>query len=439
METPQLDTHSKALSLNLDPTIFGTFAEIGAGQEVARWFLRVGAASGTVAKTISAYDKEVSDDLYGAGTRYVSRERLEAMLDREWQLLLSQLGATRGPTTRFFAFADTVSARNYAGTNECHGWLGIRFQERPEGESSDVLLHVNLLDPAALLQQESVGILGVNLVHGVFHTRATRHSFLSALAADLSTGRVEIDLVVLRGSAFRDSDREGLLLELVREGLAQAVIFPSGGELLPPTEILYKRPVVLVPGTFADVEPVHGKILSAALAELEAEAGEASRPPVALYSITLAPLLEGEAPADPAEILRRVEALLAYGRGVLVSRDRELYRTTDFVNRFTSAPLRFAVGPPLLVRVFEQMHYSGLEGRLLEGIARLFADNVRVYAYPTPTSILEDRLPAVAANGWTIRDVDGWVTADRFRPAPPLGHLYDYLLATGFIVPARRA
>ena len=167
--TNQPDTHQKALEINLDPTIFGSFAEIGAGQEVARWFLRVGAASGTVAKTVSAYSKPVSDSLYGTASRYVSMQRLEAMMDQEWNLLLAQLQQSMDSHTRLFAFADTISARNFAGTNECHGWMGIRFQDRPLGSPNDVVLHLNLRDPANILQQEAVGIVGVNLIYGAFH------------------------------------------------------------------------------------------------------------------------------------------------------------------------------------------------------------------------------------------------------------------------------
>jgi len=166
--TEKLDTHQKALTLNLDPSIFGSFAEIGAGQEVARWFLVVGAASGTVAKAISAYDKEVSDDLYGSGSRYVSRHRLDAMLDHEWTQLLNQLNKAFGSQTHFFCFVDTVSARNYAGTNEAHGWIGLRFQREPQGQPNDILLHINLLDPTNL-QQEAIGILGVNLIYAAFY------------------------------------------------------------------------------------------------------------------------------------------------------------------------------------------------------------------------------------------------------------------------------
>src|SRR5437016_8515046 len=188
----QLDTHHKALTLNLDPTIFGSFAEIGAGQEVARWFLRVGAASGTVAKAISAYDKEVGDDLYGAVARHVSRERLEAMLDREWDQLQTELRESRGSTSRFFAFADTVSARNYAGTNECHGWMGIRFLTEPGADPNDVLLHVNMMDRSNPRHQETLGILGVNLIYGLNHQRESQEVLLHGLSDDTAAGRIEI-------------------------------------------------------------------------------------------------------------------------------------------------------------------------------------------------------------------------------------------------------
>src|SRR5258708_21537638 len=167
--TEKRDTHHKALTLNLDASVFGSFAEIGAGQEVARWFFVVGGASATVAKTISAYDKEVSDDLYGSGTRYVSKQRLEAMLEAEWAQLLAELSKTRGPQTRFFSLVDTVSARNYAGTNDPHGWIGLRFQSQPGGPPNDIVLHVNMLDPSNVLQQEAIGILGVNLIYTAFY------------------------------------------------------------------------------------------------------------------------------------------------------------------------------------------------------------------------------------------------------------------------------
>ena len=224
--TEKLDTHRKALSLNLDTSKFGSFAEIGAGQEVARWFLVVGGASGTVAKSISAYDKEVSDSLYGAGSRYVSRQRLETMLETEWTQLLRQLDQKRGPETRFFSFVDTVSARNYAGTNDSHGWVGLRFQPHPGDELSDILLHINMRDSSNVLQQEAIGILGVNLIYAAFYQLQTKESFFEGLAQDIMRDRIEIDFVDFRGPAFANWDRRTILAYLVHAGFAEAVCSP---------------------------------------------------------------------------------------------------------------------------------------------------------------------------------------------------------------------
>ncbi len=241
--SPRHDTHGKALSLNLDASIYGTLAEIGAGQEVARWFLSVGAASGTVAKTISAYDKKVSDEIYGAGTRYVSRERLLAMLDREYRLLLERLSTTRGDEKRFFAFADTISARNYQGSNEQHGWLGIRFQMEPNAPGSQVLLHINLCDPTAQLQQQAIGILGVNLVYAAYHQRTDVDVFLAGLFDDLSIERIEIDVIEFDGPAFMNRDARAWCLALLGRHMSHAIVFDNGGRVVEPSSLLRKRPL----------------------------------------------------------------------------------------------------------------------------------------------------------------------------------------------------
>ena len=285
MPSPQkLDTHHKALTLNLDPSTFGSFAEIGAGQEVARWFLLVGGASGTVAKTISAYDKEVSDDLYGSGSRYVSKQRLEAMLDNEWTQLLTQLSKSRGSQTRFFCFVDTVSARNFAGTNDPHGWIGLRFQLQPSSPPNDILLHVNMRDASNALQQQAIGILGVNLIYTAFYEGQTKESFLAGLAQDVSAERIEIDYVNLRGPAFESWDHRALQVHLVRAGLAEAVLFSSNGSLVPPAEVLHKKAVVLAPGYFGHTDPVHSQVhlrlLASGIQELQADLGKTNSAPV---------------------------------------------------------------------------------------------------------------------------------------------------------------
>src|SRR5215472_4140864 len=267
----KIGTHQKALSLNLDPTIFGSFAEIGAGQEVARWFLRVGGASGTVAKTISAYDKEVSDHLYGIGTRYVSIARLQAMLDTEWVQLLGQLRASRGANTKFFSFVDTVSARNYAGTNDCHGWVGLRFQRVPLGAPNEIILHVNLRDLSNEGQQEAVGILGVNLIDAAFHALGTPEEFLANVFEDLGLQRVEIDCLECSGPIFDEWDGNEIHASLVAGGYAEAVVFPADNQLVPANELLYKRALVMAPGGFDRVSQLHANLVRDTLALLPNE------------------------------------------------------------------------------------------------------------------------------------------------------------------------
>jgi hypothetical protein len=435
----KLDTHHKALTLNLDPFTFGSFAEIGAGQEVARWFLLVGGASGTVAKAISAYDKEVSDNLYGSGSRYVSKQRLEAMLTSEWAQLLAQLGKTRGPQTRFFCFVDTVAARNFAGTNEPHGWIGLRFQLQPEGPPNDVLLHVNMRDPSNLLQQQALGILGVNLIYAAFYEMHTKESFLEGLAQDVVAERIEIDYVDLRGPAFDDWDRRALLVQLVRAGLAEAVFFSSKDSYVPPTEILYKKAVVLAPGYFGHTDTahsgIHSRLLASAIQELRNELGGPSPPTVVgCFCLTAAPFAPNDPAPEISELLRRINALLVAGGDVLLFRQRELYHMTALVNRSTKAPVRFVAGLSLVIRAFEDL-YGNLEGTRLEALARLFAQNVRIYAYPMTVQDLGEWLKGFSTSGWEWSDTNGWVSANQLRRDPPLGYLFSYLLGSQFLVP----
>ena len=435
----KFSTHHKALAINLDSTSYGSFSEIGAGQEVAGWFLVVGGASGTVAKSISAYDKEISDDLYGSGARYVSKERLEAMLDSEWTQLISQLNESRGSHTRFFAFVDTISARNYAGTNEPHGWVGLRFQLRPGGPANDIVLHINLRDPSNPLEQEAIGILGVNLMYAVFFQWEHKECFFENVALDVEK-RIEIDDVELRGSAFEGWDQRSVLAHLVRAGLAEAVYFSATGTPAPPIEVLHKKSVVLAPGSFEHVDPAHAEIhermLVSAVQQLRGELDETALPPAGFFCLSAMPLRAEDPPPGIPDLLGRIDALHARGGAVLLFRERELYGMTALVNRYTKEHVRFVVGLSLLVRVFEY-RYSRLAGSFLEALSRLLAQNVRIYAYPMRSTELKQTIQSFSATGWEWTDTNGWVTAHELRPAPPLGHLYDYLLASNFLVPMR--
>jgi hypothetical protein len=433
----KLNTHQKALQINLDPTSYGSFAEIGAGQEVVRWFLVVGGASGTVAKSISAYDKEVSDDLYGVGARYVSGERLQAMLDSEWSQLINQLNKSRGSNARFFAFVDTISARNYAGTNEPHGWVGVRFQLQPGGQPSEIVLHINLRDPSNAIEQEAVGILGVSLIYAVFYQLETKESFFENIAQDVEK-RIEIDYVEVRGAAFEGWDQRAIMAQLVCSGLAEAVCFPYSGPPVPPIDVLHKKATVLAPGSFEHVDSahaaIHHQLLASGIEQLRGELREKAPAPIGFFCFSAMPLRETDPPVKISDLLERIDALQANRGDVLLFRERELYGMTAVVNRYTKEPIRFVVGLSLLVRVWED-RYNRLRGSFLEALSRLLAQNVRIYAYPMNVKDLQEAVESISANHWRWTETNGWVSARELRPPPPLDHLYDYILGSNFLVP----
>jgi hypothetical protein len=435
--TEKINTHQKALRINLDPTSYGSFAEIGAGQEVVRWFLVVGGASGTVAKSISAYDKEVSDDLYGSGARYVSGERLQAMLESEWAQLINQLNKSHGPNVRFFAFVDTISARNYAGTNEPHGWVGLRFQLQPGGQPNDIVLHINLRDPSNPLEQEAVGILGVNLIHAVFYQLETKESFFQNIVQDVEK-RIEIDYVEVRGAAFEGWEQRAILAQLVSAGLAEAVCFPCGGPPVPPMDVLHKKATVLAPGSFEHVDSahaaIHNQLLASGIQQLRGELAEKAPPPVGFFCFSAMPLREADPPPGIPDLLQRIDALHTHCGDVLLFRDRELYGMTALVNRYTKEPIRFVVGLSLLVRIWEY-RYNSLPGSFLEALSRLLPQNVRIYVYPMSSKDLQQAVESISATRWQWTDTNGSVSARQLHPPPPLGHLYDYVLDSNFLVP----
>ena len=435
-EQETIDTHGKALSLNLDDTIFGSFAEIGAGQEVARWFLLVGGASGTVAKTISAYDKEVSDQLYGAGTRYVSKQRLQAMLETEWKQLLGQLQATRGADTKFFTFVDTISARNYAGTNDCHGWVGLRFQRQAEETTNDVILHINLRDPSNAQQQEAVGILGVNLLYAAYHAPASQREFLASVFEELGLQRLEIDYVECTGPAFGRWNRDELHAHLVVGGYAEAVVFPVNNELVPSNELLYKRALVLVPGKFNSVDPVYASLIEDTLAQLPEEELRESKGGLGLFCLSVADGSTLDVDTSVRDIVEHVVSLKPLGYGVMLFRGQQLYTMSAFANRYTKSRIHFAMGLTVFVRILEDS-YKHLAGTLLEGIARLLTQNVRLSVYPMPAEELRKRAAAARLTGWIWKETDGVVSADQLHPSGPLDHLYQYLLESKLVLVGR--
>jgi len=376
-----MTTHEKALRVNLDPMRYGTFAEIGAGQEVARWFFRVGAAAATISKSISAYDMAVSDAIYGRCKRYVSRERLQSMLDHEHSLNIERLKPSRGNTTAFFTFADTVSARNFQGTNECHGWMGVKYQTHPRDEDSQIVIHVRMLDHENSLQQEALGIVGVNLLYAACFLHQSPEKMLESLLDNLSTDRIEIDMAVFSGIEFRHVDNRVMSLKLVQLGLSGAAMFGPSGDVLQPSEILRKRPVLVERGSFRPVTRVNIDMLNSAHARFASELDVKPDHIVELMEITMRNLLAaGE--FDLNDFLARADLLAAAGKTVLISDYYEYYRLAAWLARYTTQPIALTMGVPSLEELFQQERYADLEGGILEGFGKLFTKDLRIYVYP---------------------------------------------------------
>jgi hypothetical protein len=437
MSTPSpqtsTDIHAKALAINLEASFYGTFAEIGAGQEVARWFLSVGAASGTVAQAISAYDKTVSDDTYGAGTRYVSKERVLAMLDYEYQLLLARLAKERGAHTRFFVFADTVATRNYQGTNEQHGWLGVRFQAEPDGEPNQILLHINLMDRTAQLQQQAIGTLGVNLIYAAYHQRSSPESFLAGLFDDLSCERLEIDVLELTGPVFAGQDSRLWSLDMLRNDMCHALVFDSKAQLVEPATPLHKRPLLVQRTLHGHAGPSASEAFQTARQMFLAEGTPTEREPLAVLEIST-PTLEGSAASDNAELLALVEQLVPLGT-VIVTDYREGYEVLNYVRRYNTAPMRVVLWISMFLQNMEENVYVSQPGAVLENFGRLLSTDVTIFVAPMRREAFVAALGGMPEG--LLRETPGrdLLTLDDFLPRPPLDHLFRYLRAAGRIVP----
>ncbi|MFV0416627.1 MAG: TonB-dependent receptor [Chthoniobacterales bacterium] len=409
-----LQADKKAFQLNLDNRIYGTFAEIGAGQEVARRFFHVGGASGTVAKTISAYDMTFSDSIYGACGRYVSRERLKTMLDHEYELLLERLDQNLGSEKTFFAFADTVQARSFRRHDESHGWLGIRFQSAPRSPINEIIIHVRMLDNTNVLQQEALGIIGVNLIHGAFYLRHRPESLIGALLDDLGPERIEVDMIRFSGPEFTAVDNRLMSLQLVIQGLTKAALFRADGEVVQPAEAFYKKPLLVERGSFRPVTRVTNDMLDCARKMFLKENGVEGENPEVLMEITMQNLLQGGS-LDLHDFLDRIDILAALKRTVLISNYGEFYRLVNYLTRYTSCPIGLPLGVPSMYEIFDEKYYNNLEGGILEGLGRLFKKGVKLYVYPM------------------LDKDDSLITADTFKVAPHLKQLYAHLLENHFV------
>lgn len=432
-----LTTNRKALTINLDEPKYGTFAEIGAGQEVARVFFQAGGASGTVAKTISAYDMNFSDAIYGKAPRYVSRERLGLMLDHEYNLLHERLAAQRGDRTTFFVFADTVATKGFKGTNDAHGWMGVRFQTEPGGPPSEVLLHVRMWDKENLQQQEALGIAGTNLIYAAFYYRQDPKRFIQSLVDHLGVQRFEVDTVTFSGPAFAGYDDRVMALHLVQLGLTNAVLFGPQGEVLQPSEVLYKKAVLLERGSFRPVTHVNVDMLNCATAQFVQEPRVKGKDVVVLMEITMNNLLVAGT-LDAGDFLERVDLLGELGFTTMVSNYSEYYRLTAYFRRFTKEMIGVALGINNLLEIFNEKYYEHLEGGILESFGRMFKNAVKLYVYPMRQEAF-DRFQAIGGKA-PVGSSAGHafaaavlITAKNVHIEAHLRNLYDHLLENHYI------
>jgi hypothetical protein len=407
-------TRPKALKINSDARKFGTFAEIGAGQEVARWFFQAGKAAGTIAKSISAYDMAISDGIYGPTQHYVSRQRLEAMLDHEFKRVVEHLDQKRGEHSAFFAFADTSATETHSKRTAGHSWLGVRFQSEPRGEPSQIILHVEMLDLVTVAQQEALGLAGVNLIYGAFYYADDPIHLIASLIDDLSRRRIEIDMIKFSGPAFANVDNRLMSLQLVEQGLTDAAMFTAAGEVVQPAEVLYNKPVMIGRGSFRPVTNVVVEILDRAVQQLRLDFPPAEGL-VAIAEMTLNNLMS-EQVIDHEDFLARVDILGALGMTVMISNYTRFDMVTSYLRHYTQNSIGMAMGIPTLRGVFDEKYYADLDGGILEGLGRLFRGPIKLYVSPTREA-----------------DAGELTTSDQMEVEPALSHLYRHLVENGSI------
>jgi hypothetical protein len=368
----------------LNEHIYGTFAEIGAGQEVARHFFRVGGASGTIAKTISAYDKNFSDNIYGEDEdgRYVTETRLTKMLGHEMKLLENRIPRSENPNKMFFTYANTVTTIDFAKKYKGHGWMGIRFQTAPDQEYSEITLHVRFNQTEARFQQESLGIMGSNLIYGAFYKHDEPKKLLKYLYDHIDKDAIEIDTINFTGPLFKNVDNRLMSLQLVKNGMTEAVMFnPNGNNILPARE-LYKKNILALRGSFRPVTKVNIDMFEKSLEVFLKEHEVNENKTVVIFEITLSNLTsQGE--IDEKDFMDRAKLLCSLGHIVMISNFKEYYRLVDYLSQYTKKQMALAMGVNSFVEVFDENYYTDLSGGILEAFGKMFYNNLKVYLYPT--------------------------------------------------------
>lgn len=406
-----LSLRQKALKINLAKRFYGTFAEIGAGQEVARYFFQAGGASGSIAKTISAYDMTFSDHIYGKENtgRYVCESRLLKMLEKEFQLLQERLSDTRGKDHQFFAFSNTVSALNFSRTNEAHGWMGVRFQHVPGSQISEVVIHVRMLDPQNVLQQDALGIIGVNLMYACFFLQRDPEAFINSLMDHLDTSRIEVNFIRFGGKVFEDVDNRLMNLHLLKQGMTQAIMFDERGTVVLPADHLHKKDVLVVRGSFRPPTLVSLDMIRSGLADFAKVIGKKESDIVAVSEITISTLKAEAGDVTKEDFLARVDLICALGQKTLITNYAQYYKLANYFARMSVPNLGLVLGIYNFQQVFTDDEYSNVEGGILSALGQLFRDKVKVYIYPYK-----------AENG-AVESLSNLKVPDNFK------HVFEYL------------
>jgi len=378
-----LSTKDKALRINLNENIYGTFSEIGAGQEVARHFFRAGGASGTIAKTMSAYDKGFSDAIYGIENdlRYVTQSRLTKMLNHEINLLESRVDRATHTEKMFFSFANTVATIDFAKKYKGHGWMGIKFQTDSKAEYSEIKLHVRFHLPEAKAQQEILGLMGVNLIYGAYYKHNKPRSLIRYLYDHIDPTTIEIDTINFSGPLFKDVDNRLLSLELIKNGMTQAVMFgPDGKNILPAAE-LYKKNILTIRGSFRPVTKVNEDMYEKSLQLIKNDKKFTDKNTISIFEITLSNLTsQGE--LDEQDFLDRAKLLCSMGKTVMITNFQEYYKLSEYFSKYTDKKVFLTMDVDNLIKVFDENYYTDLEGGILEAFSKLFTKNITILLYP---------------------------------------------------------
>lgn len=387
MSTRSKTTLEKALDINVDPLFYGSFAEIGAGQEVARQFFQAGRASQTVALTISAYDMTFSDIIYGRekNGRYVCLSRLEKMLDKEYSKMVERLSESRGSKTCFFSFADTVATSSEGNKKSCHGWLGVRFQTKPNSEPQTVMLHVRMLDKHRLQQQETLSKFGVNLIHSCLYEHKNPDDFLSGLFDSIKKDALSIDVIEFFGDAFKKYDQILFNLKLVDQGWAEAILVDENGRLQNPGDYLFGKSLLIQRGFFNPITNTHLDVYKRGIEHFKKEFSLKTTDVIGLFEFTLDNRIKNRH-VEPEDAVKRVQMATKLNIPTLVTKFTLFYQLKEFIRLSTPKPLGIVIGATHLEKLFDESFYFDLSGGLLEGLSKLLGRFTRLYIYPHKTN-----------------------------------------------------